>query len=532
MHQPDTTLPNNWLFQMGLNQLGTIHWQLSPAELIEASIRQGEGVLSDQGALVCYTGKFTGRSPEDKFIVRDAETEHVVWWGAVNNPFDPDKFDALYQKMTKFLEGKEVYVRDAYARMLPDHRLKIRCINTQPWHNLFFNNLFLQVNYQETFDLIPDFTVLHIPDYQATPAEDGTKRANFTIINFTRRIILIGGTGYAGEIKKSIFTVLNYLLPQKHQVLPMHCAATKGKSGDTAIYFGLSGTGKTTLSADPNRSLIGDDEHGWHESGIFNFEGGCYAKAVNLDIDQEPQIFKAIKFGAILENVCFEPGTRTVDYTNTSITENIRSAYPIDFIPGAQIPSVGGVPKHIFFLSCDAHGVLPPIARLTESQAMYYFIAGYTAKIAGTEAGITAPKSVFSACFGLPFLPLHPTQYATMLGHRLRKYGSTVGLVNTGWVGGGYGVGSRISLPYTRAMIGAALNGDLDQVEYIKHPIFDLSMPQSCPHVPSEILDPSTGWADSDAYTAASYTLLKAFEQNLAPYQGFFKQVLADPVQA
>jgi phosphoenolpyruvate carboxykinase (ATP) len=524
MHQSNTTSGTRWLSTMGLTHVGKIYWQLSPAELVEASIQQKVGTLSNQGALVCYTGSFTGRAPEDKFIVRDAATANTIWWSTVNQPFDSDKFDRLYKKMVSALESKQaVYIRDAYASTLLDCRLYIRCINTEPWHNLFFNNLFLQPDRQDLTNREPDFTVLHIPDFQAIPEEDGTKHANFTIINFTRKLILIGGTGYAGEIKKSIFTILNYLLPQRHQILPMHCAATISQAGDTAIYFGLSGTGKTTLSTSvsPAYKLIGDDEHGWYELGIFNLEGGCYAKTANIDPVQEPQIFKAIQFGTILENVCFKPGTRTVDYTNTSITENMRGAYPLEFIPNAQMPSLGGIPKHIFFLSCDAHGVLPPIARLTHEQAMYYFLAGYTARIGGTEAGVTVPKAVFSACFGLPFLPLHPTKYASMLAAKLKQYGSTVWLVNTGWVGGSYGSGHRIALPATRAMISAALNGDLEKVHYRQHAIFGLAVPESCPGVSSEVLESTNSWPDVSAYNLAAANLLKAFQQHLAPYQEF-----------
>ena len=521
MHQSSTSAKATWLAKMGLDQVGKALWQLSPAALVEAAIRNGEGVLSDQGALVCHTGKFTGRTAQDKFIVQDEETQDTVWWGTANTPFYPDKFDALYQKVTQFLQGKRVYIRDAYASALPAYQLHLRVVNTQAWHNLFCSNLFLRPTQKALPNFLPDFTIIHVPAFQATPSIDGTKHANFTIINFSKKVILIGGTGYAGEIKKSVFTVLNYLLPQSHQVLPMHCAATVGQQGDTAIYFGLSGTGKTTLSADPHRRLIGDDEHGWYEKGIFNFEGGCYAKTINLDQHKEPQIFNAIKFGSILENVCFVPGTRTVDYTNASITENTRSAYPLAYISNAVVPSIGGIPKHIFFLTCDAHGVLPPIAKLNKEQAMYYFITGYTAKVAGTEADITAPQTTFSACFGLPFLPLHPIRYAEMLGDKLTAHGATVWLVNTGWVGGSYRVGTRIKLAYTHAMIAAALSGALDQVNYVNHPVFGIAMPTSCPGVPTQILDPSSMQPDPAAYEAAARSLAHAFEANFAPYQRF-----------
>ena len=521
MYQSSTPAKATWLAKMGLDQVGKTLWQLSPAALVEAAIRNGEGLLSDQGALVCHTGKFTGRTTQDKFIVQDEETQDTVWWGTANTPFDPDKFDALYQKVIQFLQGKRVYIRDAYASALPAYQLHLRVVNTQAWHNLFCNNLFLRPTQEALPNFLPDFTIIHVPAFQATPSIDGTKHANFTIINFSRKVILIGGTGYAGEIKKSVFTVLNYLLPQRHQVLPMHCAATVGQAGDTAIYFGLSGTGKTTLSADPHRRLIGDDEHGWYEKGIFNFEGGCYAKTINLDQHKEPQIFNAIKFGSILENVCFVPGTRTVDYTNASITENTRSAYPLAYISNAVVPSIGGIPKHIFFLTCDAHGVLPSIAKLNKEQAMYYFITGYTAKLAGTEANITAPQITFSACFGSPFLPLHPTRYAEMLGDKLTAQGASVWLVNTGWVEGPYGVGTRIKLAYTRAMIVAALSGALDQVNYVNHPVFGIAMPTSCPGVPTQVLDPSSTWPDPAAYETAARSLAHALEANFTSYQRF-----------
>lgn len=524
MHQEDITKNASWLAKMGLKGLSKVCWQLPPAALIETAIQEQEGLLTDQGALLCHTGKFTGRSPEDKFIVRDQETEHTVWWGPINHAFDPEQFDALYQKMTLFLQGKQVYIRDVYASALPTYQLALRVVNTQAWHNLFVHNLFLNPDPAAIHTFVPEFTIFHLPDYQATPELEGTKHSNFTIINFTKKLILIGGTGYAGEIKKSVFTVLNYLLPQKHQVLPMHCAATVGQEGDTAIYFGLSGTGKTTLSADPNRRLVGDDEHGWYKDGIFNFEGGCYAKTIDLDAHKEPQIFGAIKFGSVLENMCLVPGTRTVDYHNARVTENMRTAYPLAHIPHAIQPAIAGIPKHIFFLSCDAHGVLPPIAQLNREQAMYYFIAGYTAKIAGTEAGVGAPQSVFSACFGAPFLPLHPSQYAEMLGDKLAIHDATVWLINTGWVGGPYGVGSRIDLSYTRAMIAAVLSGALDPVSYIIHPVFDLAMPSSCPGVPSKFLDPSSMWADPVAYEAAAHKLMQAFQANLAPYAYLFTE--------
>jgi len=528
MQQLHEQARTSWLADMLLNQVGETHWQLSPAALIKEALQRQEGVLSQEGALVCHTGKFTGRSPRDKFIVQDAETKDTVWWGPVNTPFAPAQFDALYGKVTQFLRGTKVYIRDVYASALPAYQLPIRIVTTTAWHNLFSHHLFLRPTPEALPHFRPEFTILHVPEFQADPTTDGTRQANFTLLNFSQKRILIGGTGYAGEIKKAVFTVLNYLLPQKHQVFPMHCAANVGPQGDTAIFFGLSGTGKTTLSADPHRRLIGDDEHGWCSQGIFNFEGGCYAKTVDLSPEKEPQIAGAIKFGTVLENLRFVAGTRQIDYADTSLTENTRSAYPITHIPNAVTPSVGGIPQHLFFLTCDAHGILPPIAKLSREQAMYHFIAGYTAKVAGTEVGVVAPQAVFSACFGTAFLPLHPTQYAAMLGQKMKAHTVSVWLVNTGWIGGPYGVGERIQLVYTRAMIAAALSGALDKVTYTSHPIFGLAMPTACPGVPTALLEPSTTWQDAAAYTAQARQLAQAFIDNFKQYAS-----LADPeVQA
>lgn len=511
----------SWLAKMALAHVGEAHWQLSPAALIEKAIQYGEGVLSEEGALVCDTGKFTGRSPRDKFIVQDDETRDSVWWGPVNIPMPPGRFDSIYQKMTQFLKGKKVYIRDTYAGALPAYRLPIRVVNTVAWHNLFCHHLLLRPEPGTLPDFTPEFTIINVPEFQAEPTIDGTYHPNFTIINFSRRVILIGGTGYSGEMKKGIFTVLNYLLPQHHQVLPMHCAANIGPQGDTAIFFGLSGTGKTTLSADPGRQLIGDDEHGWYDQGIFNFEGGCYAKTIDLSPEKEPQIFQAIKFGTILENMRFVANTRKVDYANATVTENTRSAYPIEYIQNAINPSVGGVPQHIFFLTCDAQGVLPPIAKLSKGQAMYHFITGYTAKVAGAEIGIVAPQAVFSACFGTAFLPLHPTQYAAMLGQKMKAHAVSVWLVNTGWMGGPYGVGERIQLAHTRALINAALSGALDDVAYTEHPIFGVAMPTTCPGVPAALLNPSSSWQDADAHTAQACALAQNFSNNFKQYEDF-----------
>lgn len=509
------------LSSLGIKTAAKVMWNLSPAELVEEALTNAEGVLTDTGALMCDTGKFTGRSPKDKFTVLDEKTKDSVWWGDINMPFDADKFDALHQKMLKFLEDKKIYVRDAYAGVDERYRLKLRVVNTQAWHNLFCYNMFLRPETSELAGFEPNFTIINIPEFQANPAVDGTRQENFAIISFTKKMILIGGTGYAGEMKKGIFTVLNYTLPHDHKVLSMHCSANIGKEGDTAIFFGLSGTGKTTLSADPERGLIGDDEHGWTDNGIFNFEGGCYAKVIDLSREKEPDIYDAIKFGAIVENTRFIKDSRSVDYANKSVTENTRTAYPIHFISNAVEPSVGGIPKNIFFLTCDAYGVLPPVSKLTKGQAMYHFISGYTAKVAGTEAGITEPQTVFSACFGAPFLPLHPTKYAEMFGKKMDEHKVNVWLINTGWSGGAYGVGSRMKLKYTRAMITAALNGSLAVQGFEKHPIFGVEVPKTCPDVPDEILNPRNTWADKAAYDSQANQLADAFNKNFEKYADF-----------
>ncbi|MCH8317078.1 MAG: phosphoenolpyruvate carboxykinase (ATP) [Bacteroidetes bacterium] len=506
---------------LGITQAEKVYWNLSPAELIENALKNGEGKLTDTGALMCDTGKFTGRAPKDRYIVKDTKTADTVWWGGANMPFDPDKFDALYKKVIEYLKGKTLYVRDAYAGAHPDYRLNLRVINTKAWHNLFSNNLFLRPAKEEITQFTPNFTIICTPEFLADPKKDGTRQGNFVIINFTKNIILIGGTAYAGEMKKGIFSVLNYILPHEKNTLTMHCSANIGKNGDTAIFFGLSGTGKTTLSADPNRNLIGDDEHGWPDNGVFNFEGGCYAKVIDLTREKEPQIWDAIRFGTVVENTRFYKGTTTIDYTNSSVTENTRAAYPIHYIDNAVEPSTGGIPKNIFFLTCDAFGVLPPIAKLNAGQAMYHFISGYTAKVAGTEAGITEPQTTFSACFGAPFLPLHPTTYAEMLGKKMSENKVNVWLINTGWTGGPYGVGSRMKLAYTRSMITAALEGKLNNVEYIPHDIFGILKPQSCPGVPSQVLNPKNTWSDKDAYDTKANKLAEAFVKNFEKYADF-----------
>lgn len=515
------------LSSIGLGNVATEFWNLSPAELVEHTIIRGEGKLVDSGALAIDTGEFTGRSPKDKFTVCDAKTENTVWWGDINIKFDSEKFTKLFNRVADYLSGKDVFVRDAYACADPKYRLNIRVITEFPWSNLFANNLFLRPTHDEILNFIPEWHIVCAPGFKANPTIDGTRQHNFTIIDFTKKIILIGGSGYTGEIKKGIFTVLNYILPQEKGVLSMHCSANIGKAGDTAIFFGLSGTGKTTLSADPNRGLIGDDEHGWSENGVFNFEGGCYAKCIDLTREKEPQIWDAIKFGALVENTDFFENTRTINFASTSKTENTRVAYPIHHIANAVEPSIGNTPKNIFFLTADAFGVLPPISRLTPEQAMYHFISGYTAKVAGTEVGITEPQTTFSACFGKAFLPLHPGKYAELLGKKLKENKVNVWLVNTGWTGGPYGIGERIKLKYTRAMITAALNGELDNVEYDTTPFFRLAIPKSCPNVPNEILNARNTWADKNAFDEKASSLAAAFVKNFEQYaSGVSKEVL------
>jgi len=510
----------------GLNELkikvSEAHWNLTQAELIEQSISNGEGHLADTGALTVNTGKFTGRAPKDKFTVEDGITKDTVWWGNVNQPISPEHFDQIYNKMIGYLEEKKVYVRDMYAGADKTHRLRVRFINTFAWHNLFTYNMFIEPEDYKLAEFEPNFTVICCPNFKANPETDGTNQENFAIVNFTKRIILIGGTEYSGEMKKGIFSVLNFLLPHNERVLSMHCSANMGiDNHDTAIFFGLSGTGKTTLSADPERLLIGDDEHGWTEKNVFNFEGGCYAKTIDLSKEKEPDIWDAIKYGAIIENTKFHEGTRRVNYEDGSITENTRVSYPIEHIRNAANPSIGGIPKNIFFLTCDAFGVIPPIQRLSKNQAMYHFISGYTSKVAGTEAGVTEPEPVFSACFGSPFLPLHPTRYAELLGEKMDKHETNVWLINTGWTGGPYGVGSRISLKYTRAMISAVLRGVIQNVGYRTHSIFGAEIPLTCPGVPSEILSPRETWRNDKAFYEKANELARKFNTNFKKFEEY-----------
>ena len=500
-----------------------VHYQLTPDQLHDITIKSGEGVENSTGALAVNTGEFTGRSPQDRFIVRDAITEDKVWWGKVNIPFSSDDFNKLYTKVTNYLSDQEdIYVRDSYVCADANYRLNVRVVTEKAWSNLFCYNMFLRPEDSELEGFTPDWHVVCAPGFMADPAVDGTRQHNFAILDFTRKIALIGGTGYTGEMKKGIFSALNFILPVDKNALPMHCSANVGNDGDTAIFFGLSGTGKTTLSADPKRKLIGDDEHGWtSENTVFNFEGGCYAKVINLTEEQEPDIFRAIKKGAILENVIFKEGTNVVDFEDTSITPNTRVSYPIYHIDNIQEGSIGKNPKNIFFLTADSFGILPPISKLTPGQAAYHFISGYTAKVAGTEAGVTEPQPNFSACFGAPFMPLHPTKYAEMLSQKLKETGVKVWLINTGWTGGPYGIGSRMKLKYTRAMITAALNGELDNVAYEKHEVFGIEKPQSCPEVPADILNPRNTWADKDLYDKKAIELGNKFKENFAKFEEF-----------
>jgi len=513
---------------ISLNSLGiknaTIRYQLTSNELHQITLKKEQGVESSLGAIAVNTGEFTGRSPMDRFIVKDEITKDEVWWSNINLPFDENKFDSLYDKVVNYLSEKEIFVRDCYACADENYKLNIRVVNEYPWSNMFAYNMFLRPTEDELQNFTPEWTVINAPGFMADAAIDGTRQHNFAILNFSKKIALIGGTGYTGEIKKGIFSALNFILPVYKNTLPMHCSANVGEDGDTAIFFGLSGTGKTTLSTDPNRSLIGDDEHGWTaENTVFNFEGGCYAKVINLSQEQEPEIFSAIKRGAILENVIMDDNG-VVDFTDTSITQNTRVSYPIYHIDNIQKPSIGKNPKNIFFLTADAFGVLPPISKLTPSQAAYHFISGYTAKVAGTEAGVTEPVPSFSACFGAPFMPLHPTKYAEMLSKKMTDTGVNVWLVNTGWSGGKYGVGRRMPLKYTRAMITAVLNGDLKDYtyeDYHIHSVFGVAQPRSCPGVPTELLSPRATWNNDDTYYETAFKLSNAFRNNFKQFEEF-----------
>ncbi len=502
----------------GLKPTAQVHWNLSPARLYEESFARGDGSLAHMGAISTVTAPHTGRSPNDKYTVRDAASESDVDWGKVNVPMTPEHWQALRADVVAYLNGKDLFVRDARAGADAEYGINVRVVSESPWHSLFAYNMFLRPTPEEILAQVPDFTMLHAPHFEADPAKHGTRSTTAIAVNFTSKEVLVCGTRYAGEIKKSIFSVLNHLLPAQG-VFPMHCSANIGPDGDVALFFGLSGTGKTTLSADADRGLIGDDEHGWSERGVFNFEGGCYAKTIKLTEDGEPEIYRATQmFGTIIENVVMDETSRVMDFFDGSITENTRASYPIEYIPNAVIPGMGGQPNNVVFLTADAYGVLPPLSRLTPEQAMYHFLSGYTAKLAGTERGVTEPKAAFSACFGAPFLPRHPGVYAEMLGTKLREGGAKVWLVNTGWTGGKYGEGKRMSLKHTRTMVKAALAGTLDEVATATDPFFGLHMPTDVPGVPSEILNPRNTWADKDAYDAQAKTLADMFKENFTRF--------------
>lgn len=507
------------LDKLGIRNINDVFYNLSTAQLVERALYRREGTLSHYGPLVVRTGQHTGRSPNDKFIVKEPTNQDKIWWGKVNSALDEEKFTHLYHKMQAYIQNKDIYVQDCYAGADPEYKMHLRVITETAWHNLFAHNLFRRAkSAAELEEHNPEFTVIDMPNFHANPKIDGTNSEVFVTINFKEKLVLIGGTSYAGEIKKSIFTVLNYMLPQKG-VMSMHCSANIGKDGDVAVLFGLSGTGKTTLSADANRRLIGDDEHGWSENGIFNFEGGCYAKMIRLSEEAEPEIYGVTKkFGTVLENVSMDANSRLLDLDDDTLTENTRAAYPLTFIDNIKPDGMGGHPKNIIMLTADAFGVLPPVSKLDYNQAMYHFLSGYTAKVAGTEKGVTEPKATFSTCFGAPFMVLHPSVYAKLLGEKIIKHDVKCWLLNTGWSGGPYGEGQRMKIRYTRAMLNAILSGALDNVETCTDPVFGVEVPVSCPEVPSEVLNPKNTWKDKDRYDVMAQKLAKMFQDNFKQF--------------
>lgn len=522
MQESESKQDRGGLESHGLYNLDRIFWNLPTPALYEQALLRHEGSLSHQGPLVVRTGHHTGRSANDKFIVDEADSRDEIWWGPINKPITEQNFDILHQRMASYLQMKDVYVQDCFAGADPDYRMPIRIITEYAWHNLFARNLFIQGEADELTDHEPYFTVIDLPRFHAIPEVDGTNSETFILVNFKKRLVLIGGTSYAGEIKKSIFSVMNYLMPGRN-VLPMHCSANISSDGKTALFFGLSGTGKTTLSADKARTLIGDDEHGWSDNGIFNFEGGCYAKMIKLSPENEPEIHATTKrFGTVLENVTMNARDRKLDLDDVSLTENTRGAYHISAIPNATLKGTGGHPENIIFLTCDAFGVMPPISRLTPEQAMYHFISGYTARVAGTEKGVTEPTPVFSACYGAPFMPLHPRRYAELLGERISQHGVKAWLINTGWTGGPPGVGERVAIPYTRAMVNAALDGELENVTTRRDPVFGVEVPETCPGVPDGLLNPRGSWSDPAAYDAQAAKLAAMFHEN---FKNFSEEV-------
>ena len=514
------------LAYLGIINPRSVKRNLSPACLTEEALRRGEGKLASTGALCVTTGAYTGRSPKDKFIVDAGQAHDKVSWGKVNVPISQERFDALYGKVVSYLQNRDLYVFDGYAGADPAYTVPFRVINELASQNLFIHQLLIRPTPEQLESFTPEYTVIAAPGFKCDPETDGVHSEAAIIIDYGKHIVLIAGSGYAGEIKKSVFSVMNYLLPPKN-VLPMHCSANMGDNGDTALFFGLSGTGKTTLSADPARRLIGDDEHGWSKDGVFNFEGGCYAKCIKLSAENEPEIYGAFRFGALAENIIYDPDTRIPDFDDGTLTENTRLGYPIDYIPNAEIPGVGGVPKNVIFLTADAFGVLPPVSKLDPAHAMYHFVSGYTSKLAGTERGITEPQATFSTCFGEPFLPLDPSVYAGMLGEKIEEFGASVWMVNTGWSGGPYGVGSRMKLSYTRAMVTAILNGELNKANFTPDPVFGVLVPDACPGAPSELLVPRNTWADKEAYDRTASKLAEMFISNFARYSNMPENVRA-----
>jgi phosphoenolpyruvate carboxykinase (ATP) len=515
------------LIEHGIRNINVAYWNLGTAQLLEHAVRRHEGLFASGGAFVVRTGQFTGRSPKDKFVVRDESTESSVQWGSINQPMSPESFERLYSKMLAYWQGHDLFVLDCFAGADPQYTLPIRVISQYAWHSLFARQLFVRPDPLRTSEHVPQFTVFFAPRLQATPSEDGTNSETCIVINFAKKVVLICGTSYAGEMKKSVFTVLNYLLPARG-IMPMHCSCNVGHNGDAALFFGLSGTGKTTLSADPQRRLVGDDEHGWSDRGVFNFEGGCYAKCIHLSRENEPQIWGAIRFGTVLENVAMDSETRLLDFDSAETTENTRAAYPLSFIDNSVIPSVAGHPSNIILLTADAFGVLPPIARMTPEQAMYHFLSGYTSKVAGTERGLgKEPVATFSACFGAPFLPRPAAEYASLLGEKMRRHQANCWLVNTGWVGGPYGIGQRMPLAYTRAMLNAALDGQLDGAPMEPHPFFKVMVPKVCPGVPSRVLDPREMWDDKRAYDQAALELSARFNKNFEKFADVSPEIAA-----
>jgi phosphoenolpyruvate carboxykinase (ATP) len=505
---------------LGIKNINNAYWNLTTPALYEQIIRRREGVIAHLGPVILRTGAFTGRSPNDKFIVREPSTESEISWGDVNVPFSEENFNKVYLRVLAYLQGSDIYIQDCYAGADPKYRIAVRVISEYAWHSLFARNMFIRLKSLEDYKSFnPEFTVINLPKFHAVPELDGTNSEAFILVHFAKKLVLIGGTSYAGEIKKSIFSILNFILPYK-KVVPMHCSANQGENGEVALFFGLSGTGKTTLSADPARALIGDDEHGWSDDGIFNFEGGCYAKVINLSREAEPDIYETTrKFGTILENVVFDTHWRKTDLNDDTFTENTRAAYPITHIKNIVPDGTGGHPKNILFLTADAFGVLPPISKLNSAQAMYHFLSGYTAKLAGTERGVTEPKATFSTCFGAPFMPLNPNVYAEILGEKIERHKVNTWLVNTGWTGGAYGTGKRMSIQYTRALLHAALDGKLNNVSYEKDPVFGLQYPTECEGVPSEVLNPKNTWKDKSAYDEQAKKLAKLFKDNFKIYE-------------